>query len=130
MGKRPAWPHYLIFAFCIIGALCTWSRWCWLQNGFWEAPVALGLHFFEGWLVFIFLGLTACFSVLPLRNGPSAIACLIGGASSLMLVLIFMIRTGFDQAANAAWFSLTSSVVVVVVSLWLKIKTRQRRETA
>lgn len=123
------WIRYVLSAFGLIGAFATWSRWCWLPNGLNKESKALGLHFFEGWLVFLLLAIVVFFGLYrgysSLKSGKAAIWT---GTISAVICVIFMWRTGFQNATNAAWISLFSAIVVFVFGIICVISAQKLKK--
>jgi len=130
---RKQWFHYLIAGFCIIGAFATWSRWCWLPNGMNQAPKALGLHFIEGWLVFLLLGFSA--GLMLIRIPENVIVnrvVVVLNTLALALCFEFVFKFGPKEACNALWISLFSAAIALIFSgiLWLKLERAHLRKVS
>jgi hypothetical protein len=119
--------RYTLSAFSLIGMFATCSRWSWKDIGFEATRFALGLHFFEGWLVFLAL---AVVSFYGLYKGFKRITCgkavVITGIFSLITCFVFMFRTGFSSAANAAWISLFCSFITLAFGIVIILSHKKK----
>lgn len=121
------WMRIVLFAFSFIGMFATCSRWSWLDIGLNSGKLALGLHFFEGWLVFLALAVVSFFA---LYKGFDRITCgkisVVTGIFSLITCLVFIVRTGFSSAANAVWISFYCSAITLVFGIILILLQRKK----
>jgi|WetSurMetagenome_2_1015567.scaffolds.fasta_scaffold214373_2 hypothetical protein len=128
ISKVPlGWMRYTSSAFSLIGMFATCSRWSWLDIGLNSGKFALGLHFFEGWLVFLALAVASFYGLYKgFERKTCGNTAVITGIFSLITCLVFMVRTGFSNAANAAWISLFCSFVTLAFGIVILITQKNK----
>lgn len=120
---KKSWHHYLIVASALFGAASACSRWTWLDNGNNAGMKALGLHFFEGWLVFFLLGMCAGMALVKPAPGRGLVKVMtLGALLALMIALEFLFSNGIANACNALWFSISGAALASIASIMLWIR--------
>ncbi len=123
VSVKKSWHHYMIFASALLGAASACSRWLWSDAGFNSGMKALGLHFFEGWLVFILLGMVAGLVMIkPIPSLALIRVIALSALSALALALEFLISKGVEHACNALWLSISGAALASFFSVWIWIR--------
>ncbi len=121
--------RHIVGGLSVLGVVATCSRWSWLDNSFHRTPVPLGLHFFEGWLVFLLLAAVACAAwYRPASTRTASLLFLCMGAAAWIICVLFIASLGISQTADPVWISLSAAVVAFVTGLVLLLCNRKSKE--
>ena len=112
---------YVLAALAFLGLCTTFMPWADVTVGFFAQAMAVGLHFFFGWLVFLVLGAVAGVLLfnkyIRLQEPFVTMLPLAGAGAAVLLTLIFILWHGFN-VMYGAYLCLVLSVLLLVAVLF------------